>query len=160
MKIAVYPGTFDPITLGHLDVLKRAKRMFDKIIIAVAPNDLKHPLLPLETRLRLIEENIKDIENVEVEPLRSLTIDFAKEHGAIALIRGLRAVSDFEFEFQLAQMNRHLNPEVETIILMPSNLYFYTSSSIIKQIAAFEPDKIKSFVPPNVVTVLQEIYKH
>ncbi len=159
MRIAVYPGTFDPVTKGHLDILCRASKLFDKVIIAVAPNELKHPLFSLEERLQLIRENISSFENVSVDVFTGLTVDFAKQVGAVALIRGLRVVSDFEFEFQLSQMNRHLSHEIETIFLMPSNLYFYTSSTMIKQVAEYDAGRIKDFVPPNVEAALQRIFK-
>lgn len=160
MKTAVYPGSFDPITLGHLDILKRALEIFDKVIIAVAKNSGKKPLFGIPERVRLIEENIADMPNVEVAVLDGLTIDFAEKNNACALIRGLRVVSDFEFEFQLAQMNRHLNDSIETILLMPSNAYFYTSSTLIKEVANFKPEKIRAFAPENVVKALVEKRKN
>ena len=159
MKTAIYPGTFDPITLGHLDVLRRAAKMFDRVIIAVASNDTKTPLFPASRRVELVRENIADMPNVEVAESKALTVDFARERGAVALIRGLRAVSDFEYEFQLAQMNRHMCKDIETIFLMPSNLYFYTSSTMIKQIASYCPERIAAFVPPNVCEALREAFK-
>ncbi len=158
MKIAVYPGTFDPVTLGHLDVLRRACSLFDRVIIAVASNELKNPLFTLEERMSLISENLADIPNASVCAFENLTVDFAKSAGAVALIRGLRVVSDFEFEFQLSQMNRHLDSSIETIFLMPSNLYFYTSSTMIKQVAQYSPERIKSFVPANVEKALAKAY--
>lgn len=154
-KIAIYPGTFDPITLGHLDILKRACSLFDKVIVAIAPSESKRPMFTLEKRIELAKENLTNMPQVEVLPLYGLTVEFAREHNAKAIIRGLRVVSDFEYEFQLAQMNRHLAEEIETVLLMPSRKYFFTSSSIIKQVAHFDVSKLSSFVPPNVITALK-----
>lgn len=155
-RTAIYPGTFDPVTYGHMDVLNRALQMFDEVIIGVATASGKHPLFDTDTRLRLIEENIRDIPRVRACLLSGLTVDFAREHGAVAIIRGLRAVSDFEYEFQLAQMNRHLDREIETVLLMPSHKYFFTSSTIIKQVAAYTPERVKEFVPPNVLAAMMK----
>ncbi len=156
MKCAIYAGTFDPITFGHLDVLKRAQRLFDRIIIAVAPNAAKAPVFSIEERIRLIEEHTKADTNVTVEALNGLTVDFARSREAVAIIRGLRAVSDFEYEFQMAQMNRHLDSSIETIFLMPSAEFFYTSSNIVKQVARLDTDRIGRFVPNNVMTALKK----
>ncbi|MCB1122594.1 MAG: pantetheine-phosphate adenylyltransferase, partial [Verrucomicrobiae bacterium] len=119
MRIALYPGTFDPVTKGHLDVLRRASRIFDKVIVGVAENAPKSPAIPLETRMAIIQENIQDNPKIEVRGFDGLVVNFAKELGAVALIRGLRAVSDFEFELQMAQMNRNLDESIETLFLMP-----------------------------------------
>lgn len=155
MKRAIYAGTFDPITNGHLDVLKRARLMFDEVIIAVATNDSKTPLFNTQERLQLIRENVRDCTGITVELLEGLTVDFARSRNAIAVVRGLRAVSDFEYEFQMAQMNRHLAPDIETIFLMPSQAYFYTSSHLVKQVAHFDSSRIGQFVPPNVMAALK-----
>ena len=151
-KIAVYPGTFDPVTNGHLDVLHRALRLFDEVVVAVARNAGKGPLLDFQTRRRLFEENLAGIAGARVEAFDGLTVDFVRGLGACAIIRGLRAVSDFEFEFQMAQMNRHLDSSVETIFLMPSHKYFYLSSTLIKQVACYDPARIAEFVPQNVLS--------
>lgn len=154
-RIAVYPGTFDPVTNGHLDVLQRALRLFDEVVVAVARNAGKGPLLDFETRKRLFEENLADLPNARVEAFDGLTVDFVKDMGASAIIRGLRAVSDFEFEFQMAQMNRHLDGAVETIFLMPSHKYFYLSSTLIKQVACYDIDRIADFVPQNAAAAMR-----
>lgn len=155
-KIAIYPGSFDPITMGHLDVLQRACELFDEVVVAVAQNPGKSPMFDPQTRVRLIEENLKDLPKVRVCFIEGLTVDFARSVGAVAIIRGLRAVSDFEFEFQMAQMNRFLDSGIETIFLMPSHKYFYTSSTLIKQVSLYSPERIAEFVPENV---LQEMLK-
>ena len=155
MRTAIYPGTFDPITLGHLDVLNRASHIFDKVIIAVAPNESKQPTLSLEMRKQLIDENIRELTNIEIQSFDGLVVDFAKKIGAIALIRGLRAVSDFEYELQMAQMNRNLDDQIETLFLVPNEAYTFVSSRLIKQVAMYGGD-ISKFVPANVFEALKE----
>lgn len=151
MKIAIYPGTFDPLTNGHLDVLDRARRLFDHIIIAIAVNSRKTPLFTQEERMALIAENITKYSNVEVLCFEGLTVDLAREKKATALIRGLRAISDFEYEFQMAQMNRQLASDIETLFLMPSQDYFFTSSTLIKSVAKYSPERLTHLVPKNVL---------
>ncbi|MCZ6671414.1 MAG: pantetheine-phosphate adenylyltransferase [Verrucomicrobia bacterium] len=157
MRTALYPGTFDPITLGHLDVLHRASRIFDKVIIAVARNEPKKPTLPFDLRIQLIRENLIDGQNFEIQSFDGLVIEFAKQIGAVALIRGLRAVSDFEYELQMAQMNRNLDDSIETLFLMPNEAYTFVSSRLIKQVAAYGGD-VSKFVPSNVYAALKEYY--
>ena len=155
MRTALYPGTFDPITLGHLDVLHRASRIFDKVIIAVAHNEPKQPTLPFELRKELIRENIKDFPCFEIRSFDGLVVEFANQTGSVALIRGLRAVSDFEYELQMAQMNRNLDDSIETLFLMPNEAYTFVSSRLIKQVAAYGGD-VSKFVPANVFEALKD----
>jgi len=153
-KIALYPGTFDPVTLGHLDLIERACRHFDRVIVAVAANAEKNPLFPVKQRETLLKENLHRWPNVETAVFDCLLVDFAKQKGAQVLIRGLRAVSDFEYEIQMAQMNRNLCPEVETFFLMPNEAYTFVSSSIVRQAAAYGGN-IQKFVPQNVWEALE-----
>ncbi|ADY56041.1 Phosphopantetheine adenylyltransferase [Syntrophobotulus glycolicus DSM 8271] len=153
MRIAVYPGTFDPVTLGHMDILHRAAQLFDKIIIGVAANSNKETLFSLEERQELLKHEIKEMSNVEVCPFSGLTVEFARQCGAVALIRGLRAISDFEYEFQLALMNKKLAPDMETVFLMTKSEYSFISSSAIKWAASLK-GSISEFVPPNVEKAL------
>lgn len=154
MRICIYPGTFDPVTNGHLDVVARAARLFDKIIVAVADNPGKGPLFTVDERLKLIGENIAPYPNVVVDHFSGLLVDFARTTGATAIIRGLRALSDFEFEFQMALMNRHLDNGIETIFVMTKDAYSYTSSRLVKQVSRYGAD-IAPFVPANVLTALE-----
>ncbi|MCD5411205.1 MAG: pantetheine-phosphate adenylyltransferase [Clostridiales bacterium] len=137
MKIGICPGSFDPITYGHIDIIERAANICDKVIVSVLDNDSKKALFSLEERVRLIKEVVKEFDNVEVESFNSLLIDYAREREALVIIKGLRAVSDFEYEFQMALMNRKLCPEIETIFLTTNNRYSYLSSSLVKEIAKF-----------------------
>ena len=155
MSIALYPGTFDPVTNGHLDVLSRATSLFDRVIVAVSgTSSSKQTLFDAETRVSLVRENISGNDRVSVEAFDGLLVDYAKERGASVLVRGLRAVSDFEYEFQMAQMNRHLDPDLETIFLMPNEKYFYTSSQLIKQVHLYGRRET-DLVPHNVLVALR-----
>jgi pantetheine-phosphate adenylyltransferase len=152
-RIAVYPGSFDPITNGHLDVIERATHLFDQVIVAIAANDNKHPLFTLEERVKMVKRAIHVRKNVCVDSFDGLLVDYAVKLKACAVVRGLRAVSDFEFEFQMALMNRKLNPDVETIFLMPKEDYTYLSSRIIKEIARLGGN-VNRFVPSWVAEAL------
>jgi pantetheine-phosphate adenylyltransferase len=156
-RIAIYPGSFDPITNGHLDIVKRAVKIFDKVIVAVALNKGKQPLFGIDERVAMAREALHDIPGVEVDAFHSLIIDYCHQRKAVALIRGLRAVSDFEYEFQMALINRKLGNDIESVFLMPKEKYTYLSSSLIKEIAAFGGD-VTCFVPPLVQKKLQETY--
>lgn len=149
MKIAVYPGTFDPITNGHTDLVSRAARLFDRVVVAVAKDTGKAPVCGLEDRLKLARVALAGIENVEVVAFGGLLVEFCRSYGAGIVIRGLRAVSDFEFEFQLASMNRRLAPEIETIFLTPAERYAFISSTLVREIARLGGD-VSEFVHPEV----------
>jgi pantetheine-phosphate adenylyltransferase len=153
MRRAIYPGSFDPVTNGHLDVIERGRKLFDEVIVAVASNDEKQPFFSLEERLDLLQQTAGKIENVRTAEFSGLLVEFAKAQQAGAVIRGLRAVSDFEFEFQMALMNRKLDPAVETIFLMPKEEYTYLSSRIVKEIARLGGD-VSRFVPSCVAKAL------
>lgn len=155
MRRAIYPGSFDPVTNGHLDVLHRAAKIFDEVIIAVAYNSQKSGLFTPEERIGLISEATRTLPNVRVARFQGLLVEYARAQQASAVIRGLRAISDFEFEFQMALMNRKLEPEVETIFLMPREEYTYLSSRIVKEIAGLG-GAIETFVPPFVAQALRE----
>lgn len=160
MRSAIYPGTFDPVTNGHLDILERACRIFDRVIIAVAPNRGKNPLFTVAERMEFIRPNLPESGHAELTTFEGLLVDFARDNHVSAMIRGLRAVSDFEFEFQMTQMNRELDPEIETIFFMPTQDYFFTSSTIIKQVARYDPGRIERFVPLNVAAALKKRFDH
>jgi pantetheine-phosphate adenylyltransferase len=155
MRRAIYPGSFDPVTNGHLDIIERARKLFDEVIVAVAHNDEKQPLLSLKERLDLLRETAGKIDNVRIAQFKGLLVEFARAEKAGAVIRGLRAVSDFEFEFQMALMNRKLDAGVETIFLMPKEEYTYLSSRIVREIARLGGD-VSGFVPPAVANTLSK----
>jgi pantetheine-phosphate adenylyltransferase len=148
MKRAIYPGSFDPVTNGHLDVVERARKLFDEVIVAVANNDGKQPLFSLNERLDFLKQTLRKLDNVRIAHFNGLLVDFAREQQASAVIRGLRAISDFEFEFQMALMNRKLEAAVETIFLMPKEEYTYLSSRIVKEIARLGGDVSKFVAAP------------
>jgi pantetheine-phosphate adenylyltransferase len=148
-RIAIYPGSFDPVTNGHLDILERGLKLFDKIIIAILTNPKKNFLFALDERIEMLQESLKSFSNVEIDTFDGLTVDFAAHCKAQGILRGLRAMSDFEYEFQMALMNRRLNREVQTVFLMTGLRWIYTSSSIIKEAAQFGGD-IAGMVPPIV----------
>jgi len=152
---AMYPGTFDPITLGHEDLVRRACRLFDKVVVAIAANPGKEPMFTLKERVTLAEDALREFDNVEVTGYEGLTVDFARKNGLQVIVRGLRAISDFEYEFQLANMNRHLTDEVETAFLTPTEKYTYISSSLVREIASMGGD-ISEFVSPDVNTALMK----
>ena len=157
MRRAIYPGSFDPVTNGHIDVIERARKLFDEVIVAVAVNDQKQPLFALDDRLALLRQAIT-IDGVRVAPMTGLLVEFAAAENAHAVIRGLRAISDFEFEFQMALMNRKLDQEIETIFLMPKEEYTYLSSRIVKEIAQLGGN-ISDFVPRPVAEALAKKLK-
>jgi pantetheine-phosphate adenylyltransferase len=158
MRTAIYPGSFDPLTNGHLDVIERAVKLFDRVVVAVAKNESKQPLFSLDERLALVRQAIKHIPTAEADTFDSLLVNYVERRNAQAIVRGLRAISDFEFEFQLALMNRKLNEKIETIFMMPKDTYTFLSSRIIKEIARLNGD-VTAFVPAHVRTALLEKLK-
>lgn len=154
MKTVIYPGTFDPITNGHIDLVERAARLFDHVVLAIAHSENKTPLFSLEERIDLCEQTLTHLDNVEVCGFSNLLTDFAQSRGANCVLRGLRAVADFEYEFQLANMNRAMYPEFESVFLTPSEHLSYISSSLVREIAALQGD-ITPFVPAQVAAALQ-----
>ncbi|MBI1804126.1 MAG: pantetheine-phosphate adenylyltransferase [Ignavibacteriae bacterium] len=155
MKIAIYPGTFDPITYGHLDVIERAAEIFDRVIVTVARNTIKQPLCTEEERMTMIRDAVKKYKKVSVDCFEGLLVAYAKQKKATAIVRGLRAVSDFEYEFQMALMNRKLDGAITTVFLMPHEKYTYLNSSIVREIARFGGD-ISEFVPPGVQKLIEK----
>lgn len=153
MKVAVYPGSFDPITNGHLDVLRRAATMFDRVIVGIARNAEKTPMFSVSERVALVRRAVRDLANVDVDAFDGLLIQYARRKKALVIVRGLRAVSDFEYELQLALMNRRLEPRVETIFLAPKDEYTFISSRMVKEIAKLGGD-VSSFVPRDVTRAL------
>ena len=159
MTTAIYPGSFDPITYGHLDVLKTGAEIFDKVIIAVAHNGSKKGLLTIEERVNLIKEAVNDIKNVEVDTFEGLTVEYAKKRGATVILRGLRAVSDFEYEMQLSQTNHAMEPDIKTVFLITKPEYNFISSSSVKEVL-LNGGSIEKFVPENVKIYLEQRYKN
>ncbi len=155
MKRVIYPGTFDPVTCGHIDVIRRAIDLFDEIVVTVARNPTKSPLFTVAERLEMLKESLRDFDSVIIDSFSGLIVDHAKQVGAIGIIRGLRAVSDFEYEFQMALMNRKLDENLRTIFLMPHEKFTYLNSTIVRNLAQFEGD-VSDFVPPIVVKKLME----
>ena len=153
MRTAIYPGSFDPLTNGHLDLIQRAAKLFDQVIVAIAKNESKRPLFTLDERLEMVAHGIKSLPNVSADTFEGLLVNYAENRSGQAIIRGLRAVSDFEFEFQLALMNRKLNERIETIFMMPKDTYTFLSSRIVKEIARLGGD-VSTFVPPQVCAAL------
>jgi len=154
MRTAIYPGSFDPLTNGHLDVIQRATKLFNRVIVAVAKSEGKHPLFTLEERLKMVSKTVRHLPNVETDAFEGLLVEYAARRSATAVVRGLRAVSDFEFEFQLALMNRKLDERVETIFMMPKDTYTFLSSGIVKEIARLGGD-VSAFVPAHVQAALK-----
>lgn len=152
---AMYPGTFDPITLGHEDLVRRASRLFDKVVVAIAANPSKEPMFSLEERVELARTVLADFENVEVTGYTGLTVNFATDNDLQVIVRGLRAISDFEYEFQLANMNRHLTADVESVFLTPAETYTYISSSLVREICGMGGD-VSEFVSPKVKLALMD----
>ena len=159
MRIAIYPGTFDPITNGHIDIIKRALKLFDKVIITVARNSAKDPLFSEEDRLAMIREAVRNLKGVEVDTFDGLLVKYARRKNATAFVRGLRAISDFEYELQMALMNRKLNEDLVTVFLMPNEKYTYLDSSIVREIASHHGN-VSKFVPPHVLRELKKKFSH
>ncbi|MCR5518197.1 MAG: pantetheine-phosphate adenylyltransferase [Lachnospiraceae bacterium] len=159
MRTAVYPGSFDPATLGHLDIITRASKLVDKLIVGVLNNNTKNPLFNVDERVGILKDITKDIDNVEVQAFSGLLVEFAKKNGANMVVRGLRAITDFEYEIQMAQTNRILDEGVDTIFLTTNIEYSYLSSSTVKEVAMFGGD-ISKFLPESVIPLVKEKYKN
>ena len=155
MRKVIYPGTFDPVTYGHIDIIKRAKELFDSIVVTVAVNPGKSPLFSLDERVQMLKESLKEYENITIDSFDGLVVKHAHQVGAIGIIRGLRAVSDFEYEFQMALMNRKLAKDIATVFLMPGERYTYLNSSIVRNLAGLQSD-VSEFVPPVVAEALKK----
>ncbi len=159
MTVALYPGTFDPLTNGHLDLIKRSVRMFDKLIVAIFENTAKGPLFTVEERRRLIEESTRGLGNIEIATFsKTLLVFYAKQRQAHVIVRGLRAIADFEYEFQMTLMNRRLDEDIETVFLMPREEYTYVASRLIKEVAAYGGN-VEELVPPPVALALKEKFR-
>ncbi len=155
MRKVLYPGTFDPVTYGHIDIIKRACELFDGVVVTVAINQGKTPMFTVEERVEMLKESLKDFENISVDSFDGLVVNHAHEVGAVGIIRGLRAVSDFEYEFQMALMNRKLAGDLTTVFLMPHEKYTYLNSTIIRNLASLKSD-VSDFVPPVVINALNK----
>ena len=158
MRKVIYPGTFDPVTNGHIDVIKRATELFDSVVVTIAVNASKTPLFSTEERLEMLKESLKDFQKVEIDSFEGLVVEHAHRVGAVGIIRGLRAVSDFEYEFQMALMNRKLDSNIKTVFLMPHEKYTYLNSSLIRNLAELNAD-ITEFVPESVLNALKIKFK-
>jgi pantetheine-phosphate adenylyltransferase len=159
MTVALYPGTFDPLTNGHLDLIKRSVRMFDKVVVAIFESPMKGPLFSVEERRRLIEESTQGLSNIEIDTFsNTLLVFYAKQRQAHVIIRGLRAIADFEYEFQMTLMNRRLDEDIETVFLMPREEYTYVASRLIKEVAAYGGN-VEELVPPPVALALKEKFR-
>jgi pantetheine-phosphate adenylyltransferase len=159
MRTAVYPGSFDPITCGHLDIIKRASRVYDKVVVGVLNNSSKNPIFTAEERAKMIQRVTQGIGNVEVNIFSGLLVDFAKENKATVIVKGLRTVSDFEYEFQMALLNKALNPEYETMFMMTDTKYSYISSSMVKEVAKYS-GCLDGLVPSEIIEQIREKYKN
>lgn len=157
-RLAVCPGSFDPVTNGHLDIIRRGAKVFDEVIVVVFNNESKHPLFTVEERVDLLEKATADLPNVRVDASKGLLMDYAEKHGAQAILRGLRAVSDFEYEMQITSMNRKLNPAIETFFMMTNNQYSFLSSSVVKEVAKFRAN-VTDLVPEVVERALVKKYQ-
>ena len=159
-RIAVYPGTFDPVTYGHIDIIKRAAKIYDKVIVAVARNENKSPLFSVEERVSMLKDSVRPLKNVIVDDFNGLAVDYVKSKGSRVMIRGLRMISDFESEFQMALTNRKLSEDIETIFMMPNESYSYISSKLMKEAAGLGAD-VKNFIPKKVQALLNsKLAKH
>ncbi len=157
MGMAIYPGSFDPVTKGHLDIIERTSKIFDQLIVAVLENPRKQAVFTIEERVEMLKRVTSGLENVTVEYFRGLLIEYAKQKKVNIIVKGLRAISDFEFEFQMALVNRKLNPQIETLFMVTNSKYSYLSSSIVKEVASFGGD-IKELVPPEVYDMIMARY--
>ncbi|MFA6636215.1 MAG: pantetheine-phosphate adenylyltransferase [Candidatus Omnitrophota bacterium] len=157
-RTAVYPGTFDPITYGHIDVIRRVSSLYDKVLVAVAESEEKSPLFSVKDRVEMIKDSVQDLSNVGVESFQGLAVAYARAKSSRVVVRGLRMISDFEYEFQMALTNRKLDPEIETVFMMPNEDFSYLSSRLIKEVARLGAD-VSAFVPGNVVIKLREVMK-
>jgi pantetheine-phosphate adenylyltransferase len=156
MTVALYPGTFDPLTNGHLDLIKRSVRMFDKVVVAIFENPMKGPLFSVEERRRLVEESTRGLSNIEIDTFsNTLLVFYARQRQADVIVRGLRAIADFEYEFQMTLMNRRLDEDIETVFLMPREEYTYVASRLIKEVATYGGN-VEELVPPPVALALKE----